>query len=553
MQADDPISDGASWYAEATVPAPERPRLTFDLDVDVCVIGGGLAGLTTARELARRGWSVAVLEAQTVASGASGRNLGFVLPGFLESLDRIVERVGLEHAKELWALSERGLEYVRETIRETKMPGVEPVNGWLSVAKFREDPRRSEEARLLREEFGAQAEAWPAEQVREQLKSPLYQNAIHFPRAFHIHPMNYAIGLAAAAEQAGVRIFEHTPALSLDPAGIRKRIGTASARVRAAQVVLAGNTGLGALMPRLAMSLLPITTYVATTAPLGEKLNEAMSYKGGVSDSAFADSHYRIIGGDRLMWAGGMTMWPANPKHYARRLAADIRRAYPQLGRVTVDHVWSGTLGRAVHKMPQIGEMARGVWVASGFGGHGFNTTAMAADLIARGIVEGDQTWRLFSPYDLVWAGGAGGRAAAQALYWTRRIRERLDAQFSRPADLREDFTLPAEAAAPRLAGKAAATPAAAENPLPPAGDATAPKLSVAELAAAPASQASEPVAADETIVSERRKKPGRRRKPAAPKKSNTAGSDGRKGKAGGKIAPDAEPPSAADGASADS
>ena len=107
----------------------------------------------------------------------------------------------------------------------------------------------------MREEFGAQAEAWSAEQVQEQLKSPLYQNAIHFPRAFHIHPMNYAMGLAAAAEQAGVRIFEHTPALSLDPAGIRKRVGTPSARVRAAQIVLAGNTGLGALMPRLADSL----------------------------------------------------------------------------------------------------------------------------------------------------------------------------------------------------------------------------------------------------------------------------------------------------------
>ena len=510
MQAGNPISDGASWYAEATLSAPERPRLTFDLDVEACVIGGGLAGLTAARELARRGWSVAVLEAQTVASGASGRNLGFVLPGFLESIERIIERVGLEHAKELWALSERGLDYVRETIRETEMPGVKPVNGWLSVSKFREDPRLGEQARWLREECGAQAEAWSAEQVQEQLKSPLYQNAIHFPRAFHIHPMNYAIGLAAAAEQAGVRIFEHTPALSLDPDGIRKRVGTPSARVRAAKIVLAGNTGLGALMPRLAMSLLPITTYVATTAPLGEKLNEAITYKGGVSDSVFADSHYRIIDGDRLMWAGGMTMWPANPKRYARRIAADIRRAYPRLGRVKVDHVWSGTLGRAVHKMPQIGEMTRGVWVASGFGGHGFNTTAMAGDLIARGIVDGDKTWRLFLPYDLVWAGGAGGRAAAQAVYWTRRIRERLDAQFARPAELREDLTFPAHAAAFKVAKKTAGAPA--------------------HEAAAPKSH-----------------------KLPAPRQRNAAADDERKGKAKSKIGLDAEPPSAADGVPADS
>jgi gamma-glutamylputrescine oxidase len=337
---------------------------------------------------------------------------------------------------------------------------------------------------------------------------------VHFPRAFHIHPMNYAIGLAAAAEQVGVRIFEYTPALSLDPAGVRKRIGTPSARVRAAQIVLAGNTGIGALMPQLAASLLPITTYVATTAPLGDKLHEAVIYRGGVSDSIFADSHYRIIDGDRLMWSGGMTIWVANPRRYARRLAADIRRAYPQLGRVAVDHVWSGTLGRAVHKMPQIGEIARGVWVASGFGGHGFNTTAIAGDLIARGIVNGDETWRLFSPYDLVWAGGKTGRAAVQALYWARRIRERLDAQFSRPADMRQDgepLARPKDQAAP---------PATEHKPVTPAG---------------------EPAAASSAIMPEARQKPARGRNAARAKKRNkkTAIADD---KAGSDITVEAEP-----------
>src|SRR5436309_6044762 len=98
------------------VPVPARPPLTYDIDVDVCVIGGGLAGLTTAREIARRGWSVVVLESRRIAWGASGRNDGFVLPGFAESMDRIVSRVGLDHAKALWALSEMGLRYVRTTI-----------------------------------------------------------------------------------------------------------------------------------------------------------------------------------------------------------------------------------------------------------------------------------------------------------------------------------------------------------------------------------------------------------------------------------------------------
>ena len=431
MQAGNLTVQDAGWYSETMAPAPQRSRLSIDLDVDVCVIGGGLAGLTAAREVARRGWSVAVLEATRVGSGASGRNCGFVLPGFAENLDRIIARAGLQQAKALWALSECGVDYVRKTIRETKMPGVKPVDGWLNVSKFREDPAIQSSVNLLRDEFGAQVEAWPTGRVREVLKSPFYHNAVHFPRAFHIHPLNYTLGLAAAAEKAGARIFEHTPALSIDPAGIRKRIVTPSARVRASHIVLAGNTGLDAIMPRIAASLLPITTYVATTAPLGAQLSDVITYSGAVSDTQLADNHYRIVGGDRLMWAGGVTMWAGNPHRFARRLAADIRRTFPQLGDAKIDRIWCGTLGRAVHSMPQVGEISRGVWLASGFGGHGLNTTAMAGELVARGIVESDQTWRLFSPYDLVWAGGMLGRAAVQVVYWSRRMRDRFDAQFS--------------------------------------------------------------------------------------------------------------------------
>ena len=465
----DPNSSGTAWYGEAALPAPERPTLTFDLDVDVCVVGGGLAGLTTAREIARRGWSVAVLEAKTVGSGASGRNLGFVLPGFLESIDRIIERVGLDHAKELWALSERGVEYVRQTIRETKMPGVKPVNGWLEVAKFREDPELEQQATLLRDKFASEVEHWPAEQVQEKLKSPLYCNAIHFPRAFHINPLNYVLGLAAAAEQAGVRIFEHTPAVSLDPSGVRKRIGTPSARVRAPHVVLAGSTGMGTLVPRLAGSLLPVTSYMAATAPLGDKLKEALTYTGGVSDTDFIDNHYRIIDRDCLICNGGLTMWQGDARRYARRLGGDLARIYPQLGKVEIEHVWAATAGSPVHKMPQVGEVARGLWVSNGYGGQGFNTSAAAAEVIARGVVDGDDSWQVFSRYDLVWAGGAFGRAAMQVMYSSRRMRERLDAQFSRPADMQEMAAPPAADTSPVAAAETASAVSAYPAPEPEA------------------------------------------------------------------------------------
>jgi glycine/D-amino acid oxidase-like deaminating enzyme len=409
----------ASWYEATRAESPAPVALNYDLDVDVCVIGGGLAGLTVAREVALRGWSVAVLESKRVAWAASGRNTGFVLPGFHEDIESMIERIGLDHAKQLWALSEWGVDYVRRTIEETGMRGTDPVPGWLHVSKT--DNRAAIDAEVERLRWvGAEVEFWPTQRVREWLPNPRYFNALYFPRAFHIHPLNYALGLAAAATSAGARIFEGTPALSIDAIGVRKRIGTPGGRIRAPHVVLACNVHLGELMPELAATLLPITTYVMVSEPIPE-LHQVVRYRGAVSDTDRADNHYRIVGGNRLQWSGRMRAWDAEPRWVGRGLRADIHRNFPQLGPVEIAHLWSGTLGRAIHRMPQIGEMEPGIWVASAFGGHGLNTTAMAGDIIARGIVDNDQTWRLFTPYELVWAGGLFGRALAQGVYWGSR------------------------------------------------------------------------------------------------------------------------------------
>ena len=220
--------------------------------------------------------------------------------------------------------------------------------------------------------------------------------------------------------KSGARIFEDTPATKIDPAGVRKRIETPSGRLRAPHVVLACNVQLGDLMPRLGATLLPITTYVLVTEPIAN-LTEVVRYRGAVSDTNSADNHYRIVGGDRLQWSGRMRAWQADPRWVRRGLIADIGRNFPALGGVEIAHLWRGTLGRAVHRMPQIGEIENGLWVASGFGGHGLNTSAMGGELVARGIVDTDQTWRLFSPYELVWAGGVLGRAVAQGIYWGSR------------------------------------------------------------------------------------------------------------------------------------
>ncbi len=293
MEAD---SQAAGWYEATRVASPARPSLNFDLDVDVCVVGAGLAGLTAAREIAQRGWSVAVLEANRVAGAASGRNTGFVLPGFGAHIDDVVERVGLDRAKELWALSEQGLDYVRRTIADAALPGVDPQPGWLHISKTDDGKDQRTYVERLRW-IGAQVELWQPAQVREQLVNPRYFSAVHFPTAFHIHPLNYALGLAALAEKAGARIFEGSPATSIDTGGVRKRIGTPNGNVRAGHVVLAGNVDLGALMPRLSATLLPVSTFVMVTQPLGPALDELVRYRGAISDTNRADNHYRVVGG----------------------------------------------------------------------------------------------------------------------------------------------------------------------------------------------------------------------------------------------------------------
>ncbi|MGA2945309.1 MAG: FAD-dependent oxidoreductase, partial [Xanthobacteraceae bacterium] len=344
-------------------------------------------------------------------------------------------RVGFERAKSLWALSQAGLDYVRNTIQSDGMAGIDSEEGWLYVSKVDNGDEIVRYVRLLND-LGCEIEGWPTDRVRAVLHSERYFHAINYLKAVTINPLNYALCLAAAAEHDGVRIFENTPALSIDPQGVRKRIVTPAAKLRANHVVLAGNVQIGGLMPRIAATLLPITTYIITTAPLGSQLGEVIGYRGAVTDTDRADNHYRIVGGDRLMLSGRTTTWARNPRRYVRTLTADIKRTYPQLRDINVDYSWCGTLGNTVHRMPQIGELGPGVWLASGFGGHGLNTTAMAGNLIARAIVSGDQAWREFTPFELVWAGGFLARAGVQVRNWITRYTDRIEQRRAKAREL---------------------------------------------------------------------------------------------------------------------
>src|ERR1700726_2990608 len=340
----------------------ERSRLSFDLDVDICVIGAGLAGLTVALEAARVGASVAVLEGRHVGWNASGHQLGTVMPGYGLPIGDLIARIGFEDTRELWSMSKQGAEFVRATATEELIPGIGLSEGALEVSNVEAGDRLISRLQMLGEDFETEVEGWQVERGREHLKTEHYFHGVYYPKAFQIDGRKYVHGLAALARRAGARIFEDTPVVSIDASGIRKRIVTPSARLRASHIVLAGNIHLGAPLRRLSDTLLPIWRYAAVTAPLGERLAEVMTFQGSVTDTDGID-HFRIVDGDRLMWASPETTWEARAQRFAPAIARHIASIFPRLGKVEIAEVFGGATGHTVHGMPQIGQLRRRLWV----------------------------------------------------------------------------------------------------------------------------------------------------------------------------------------------
>ena len=222
--------------------APFRARLSFDLDVDICVVGAGLAGLTVALEAARLGASVAVLEGRHVGWNASGHQLGTVMPGYSLPIGDLIERVGLEDARELWAMSKEGADYVRAAATEEAMPGIALTEGALEVSTVDAGETLISRLQTLSEDFETEVEGWQVDRVRGELGTARYFHGIYYPRAFQIDGRKYVHGLAAQAKRAGARIFEDTPVQEIDPAGVRKRIVTEAYAGTNADPVIGGTS-----------------------------------------------------------------------------------------------------------------------------------------------------------------------------------------------------------------------------------------------------------------------------------------------------------------------
>jgi glycine/D-amino acid oxidase-like deaminating enzyme len=417
-----------SWYAaSSTLPTP-RARLEGTVSAEICVIGGGLAGLTCALELARTGREVLLLEANRIGWGASGRNGGFVSAGFAERPTNIVRRVGLAEAQALFKLSVEGAEYVRARVAEFDS-SIHMGEGWLVALRYADTDGQRRFVEMLARDFGHELKLLATAETCKLLKTERYFDSRLDPRAFHIHPLRYCLALAEAAERAGASIYENTRVRNVESLGVSGyHVVTAlGSIITTRKVIFCHNHPDPRLSRALAHAMLPVATYIAVTEPLGERASTAIATRAAVADTRRAGNYYRLVTDDRLLWGGKITTRVTEPARLAEVMKKDMLSTYPQLGNPRMEFAWNGLMGYARHKMPIIGEIEPGHWVASGFGGHGLNTTAMAGLLIARAILTGDDAWRRFAAFGVPWVGGWLGRAGIQISYWNMQLKDRRD------------------------------------------------------------------------------------------------------------------------------
>ena len=421
-------------YYEATVRRSSfHAPLTGRLSANVCVIGGGLAGLSTALGLAERGVTdVVVLEAQQVGFGASGRNGGFVFGGYSLDCADLLKTLGAARARELYTLTTDAVDLMRKRIASYRID-CEATDAGVILANWFDDPARLDtQRRLMRDSFGVDWEPVTAQQLAAQLKTRRYHGGLFERNAFHFHPLKYVLGVADAAAQAGVTIHEHSPVVRLQREGAGFLVQTPQATLEARHVVMAGGGYARHVYARVERAVLPIATYVMATEPLGTRLHDAINTHAAVYDTRFAFDYYRPLPDTRILWGGRISVRERAPEAIARLLRRDLLKVYPQLHDVRIDYAWGGLMSYARHKMPQIGRSADGVWYAVGFGGHGMAPTTVSGELLAAAIAGERPVPEAFAAFGLTPAYGTLGLAAAQLTYTAMQTRDAFAARRPR-------------------------------------------------------------------------------------------------------------------------
>lgn len=416
-----------TYYADTLGRDKTYPKLPSQMNVDVCVVGGGFAGLNTALSLAERGKRVVVVESKRIGWGSSGRNAGFVAKGYAADEDYLLKKLGLEKARQIITLTQNARGLIRRRIERYNIDCGPVINGVMTASWRDNDAELKDYVKKSNDNFNTGFEFWPREKVREHCKTDKYYGAVYSDADYQFHPLRYVHGLAAALESKGGHVCENSPVTKIEKNGAGWTVKTETGSVRCEHVVLAGSVYIDALDKKLKNASFPVQTYITVTKPMDESaLEGSINTRHAISDMRFCSDYYRRLDGGRVLWGGRVALW-SDPKDIAGMLLADMFKVYPQLkGVAEPEYAWSGLLAYAPHKMPQLGQIEPGYWYATGFGGHGISPTTVAGEVIASAIAGGDDTYKAFEPFGLGYAGGRMGRYVAQLVYWWWRARDHI-------------------------------------------------------------------------------------------------------------------------------
>lgn len=410
---------GQSYYTATATASAALPELAGSRDAEVCIVGGGFAGLNTALGLVERGvHGVVLLEAKSIGHGASGRNGGFVFGGFSRSPADLLRELGPERAKRLYGGTIDGIELIRSRIARYSID-CRHVDAGVYWANWFRDPRVLHECRdLMQRHFDRDLAFVPRADLRELIRSERYSDALFEANAMHFQPLDYVRGIARAAIGQGAALFEGSPAVGLERVASGWRVRTPNGVVNAKRVVLACGGYLAGLRRQVDAGVLPIATYVMVTEALGDRMQDILRTRAAIYDTRFAFDYYRPLPDSRLLWGGRISVLDRSPSDVRRLLRRDMLKVFPALADVGIEYAWSGLMSYARHEMPQIGQVEDGLWLAQAFGGHGVAPTTFAGEILASAIADGDTRWREFADYGLVSALKPAGFVGAQLTYW---------------------------------------------------------------------------------------------------------------------------------------